>query len=107
MRGIEHHRIAKGAHNRQGTHIRHQVVIAKGGAAFCEEQTLIASARELLRDVLHIPRRQELPFLDVHWLPSTGRGEEEIGLAAEKCRDLDDVQDFGRRADLLDLVYVR
>ena len=69
MRGIEHHRIAKGAHNRRGTHIRHQVVIAKGGAAFCEEQTLIASARELLRTCCISHGARNCPFLTFTGFP--------------------------------------
>ena len=54
----------------------------------------------------HVPGREELPLLDVDRLAGRGRGEQKVGLAAEKGRDLQNVHGLGDRGTLLFLVHV-
>ena len=104
--GVEDHRAAGLAHDRQGAHVDHQVVVAEGGAALGEEDVAVAGRFQLADRVLHVPRGEELPFLDVDDLPGgAGRGQQ-IGLPAEERRDLQDVEHLGRRGDLSDVVHI-
>jgi hypothetical protein len=54
----------------------------------------------------HVGRRQELALLDVDDAAGARRRLDEIGLARQEGRDLQDVGDLGDRADLGGLVDV-
>lgn len=82
---------AKGLHDGDGAHVADEVVIAEGGAAVGEDDPLVARSDEFFNDVFHVPGGEELPFLDVDGGRSLGGSEEEVGLAAEKGGNLDDV----------------
>ena len=46
----------------------------------------------------HIPRREKLALLDIHHAAGTRRRDQQVGLAREQRRDLQDIDDFrGRR----------
>ena len=96
MRGVEYHGTTGLAHDREGAHVRNQVVVAERGAAFAHED-VVFSARlaRLFHHVLHFGRRQELALLDVDRSSRCGDDVYEIGLAAEKRRGLQHVD--GRR----------
>ena len=47
-----------------------------------------------------------MAFLYVHHAPGAPCGDQQIRLAAKKRRNLQHVADFGRRADLRDIVHV-
>jgi hypothetical protein len=49
---------------------------------------------------------EELP-LDVHHPIGLGHCDEKVGLPAEECRYLENVQDLGCRPDLFEAVHVR
>ena len=66
----------------------------------------IAGADELRHDIPHVPGREELALLDVDRLAGAGRGDEEIGLAAEEGRDLQHVDRLGHGGALLGLMHV-
>ena len=51
-------------------------------------------------------RRQELALLDVDGLARPGRGDQEIGLARQERRNLQDVHDVGDAIRLRGLVNV-
>src|SRR3546814_7970977 len=54
----------------------------------------------LAGDMLHVPRGQELALLDVHGAPGFRRGQQQVGLSAQKCRDLQDIDRLGHRIAL-------
>ena len=66
----------------------------------------IAGGADLVHHRLHIPGGQELALLDIDHLAGLGRGHQQVGLAAEKGGNLQDVQDLGGGRHLGDLVDV-
>src|SRR5206468_7783703 len=87
MRGVEYHGTTGLAHDREGAHVRNQVVVAERGAAFAHED-VVFSARlaRLFHHVLHFGRRQELALLDVDRSSRCGDDVYEIGLAGRPDR---------------------
>ena len=76
-------------------HVDDEIVVAKAGAALAQDYADICSFTDLGDDVLCIPRCDELGFLDLDD-PSRcgsglGGGDNQISLAAQESRDLDDV----------------
>ena len=57
-------------------------------------------------DVLHVPRGDELALLDVHRAARRGRGDQQVGLAAEERRDLQHVAHLRHRRRLVRFVDV-
>ncbi len=55
----------------------------------------------------YVVRGEELALLDVDDLASLRRRDEQIGLAAEKGRNLQDVGDLGDRSRLIGFVNIR
>src|SRR3546814_3728547 len=51
-------------------------------------------------DMLHVPRGQELALLDVYGATGFRRGQQQVGLSAQKCRDLQDIDRLGHRIAL-------
>ncbi len=91
---VEDHR-RELAHDGQRTHVNHQIVVAERSAAFGEKDALAAGLANFVDRVTHVPRRDELPLLDVDCAAALPRRYEQVGLAAEKGRDLKDVYCFG------------
>ena len=92
MRGIENHRITKPLHNRNRPHVRHQIAIAERRAALRQYNLIIAACDDLLRAIFHILRREKLPFFDIHDFAGFRGGDQQIGLAAQKRRNLQHVR---------------
>ena len=71
-------------------------MVAEGRAPLAYEN-VVATARlaRLGHDVGHVFRREELTLLDVDGLARCGDGADEVGLAAEKRRRLQHVDDGG------------
>ena len=89
MGGIEYHRAIRVAHDRQRTHVRYQIVIAKRSAALADHDVVDAAGFTCFIDhVFHIGRRQKLAFFDIHRLAATRNRMNKIGLTAKKCRGL-------------------
>ena len=60
MRGIEYHRAAGLAHDRERAHVRYQVVVAETRAALAHQDIVRAAGLPCLGDdVLHVPRAPE------------------------------------------------
>ena len=78
-----------------------QRVVAEAGAALAQQDLVVARAGELGRDVLHVPGRQELALLDIDRPAGFGRGQQQVGLAAQESRDLQHVDCFRHRPALL------
>ena len=107
MRGIEDDRVAEPTHEREGAHVDHEIVEAEGRPPFGQDDLVRAALLELVHDVPHIPGRQELTFLDVHDATCLGRRDQEIGLAAQERRDLQNVGALGGDFGFLGPVDVR
>src|SRR5579872_3024290 len=56
--------------------------------------------------MLHVPRREELSLFHIDRPPRPRRGDEKVGLPAEKGRNLQDIDRLGDEAALARLVYV-
>ena len=66
MRGVEHHRAAGAAQDRQRAHVADQIVVAEREAALAHQDAAPLPVRARLVDhVPHLPGRQELALLDV------------------------------------------
>ena len=89
--GIEHDRIAKRLHDRDGAHIRDQIVVAEAGAPLGEDDFFVSTIGRLCGDLLHLVWREELALLEVYDLTGARGGGDEVGLAAEEGRNLQHV----------------
>ena len=105
MRGVENHR-NKLAHDGQGAHIDHQIVVAETRSALGDENFVVARGAAFLHDMPHIGGRHELALLDIDHALRHGRGHDQIGLAAQECRNLQDVRDFRHLGDVGGFVHV-
>ena len=107
MGGVEDDRGVGLAHDRQRAHVRHQIVVAKTGATFTGHETVFRQAgltrrcARLADHVLHVVRRQELALLDVDRPAGLRHGTDEVGLAAQESRRLQDVHDGGHLCNLV------
>src|ERR1700757_1369155 len=97
---VENHR-SEFAHDGERPHVDDQVVVSETRSALSQKYLCVASVTALFHRVTHIPRRIELPFLNVHRASAQGGGNDEIGLAAEKGGNLQNGRDLG------DFAYMR
>src|SRR5271165_3358540 len=91
MGGVENHGPSKVAHDLEAAHIHHQVVIAEGRAALGEQDIVVPCGGDFVRGVAYIVGRYELALLDVNRAAGAPGGDEQVGLAAEERRDLEDI----------------
>ena len=94
------------AQDRQRSHVGDQRVVAEAGAALGDQHIASARLGQLGDDVLHVPRREKLPLLDVHRPPRARGGDQQVGLAAEERRNLQHVDRLRGGGALLALVHV-
>ena len=104
---IEDHRVAHLAHDHQRTHIGHQVVIAEGRAPFRQQNLLIAGRFNLLDAMLDIPGSKKLPLFQIDRLAGFANRHQQIGLPAEKGRNLQDIEHLGSSDNLTDIMDIR
>ena len=109
MGHVENHRIATSGllHHPQPQHVHHQVVITEVGTALAQDQLIVAALLELVGDVLHLARAQELRLLDVDDVAGAGHGLHQIGLARQEGGQLDDIHHLGNRLGLMHFVQIR
>src|SRR5215471_10668878 len=81
-------------------------VVAEGNAAFSHEHVGITSAGNLGRHVGHVPGGKELALFDIDSAAGFCGGNQEIGLAAEKCRNLQNINRFRDQRALAWLMHV-
>src|SRR6516164_7640933 len=94
------------AHDGERAHIHDQIVVSKAGAALGDEDAVVARLAAFLHSVFHVPRRDELAFLDVdHAFAERGR-DDQVGLAPEEGGDLEDVRDLRDFGDVRGFVDV-
>ena len=104
--GVHHHRAAAIPHQRDGAEVDHQVVVAEEAAALGEHDAAVAGLRHLAHGQRDVGRAHHLALLDVQRQASAGGGDQQVGLAAEEGRDLDDRQHRGGLLRLPGLVDV-
>ena len=92
--------------NRQRAHIGDESVVAKRYAALGDEHVAVSCAGDFFHHVGHVPRREELTFLDIDDASSLCSSNEQVSLAAQEGWDLQDVDDAGDRSALIWLVHV-
>lgn len=107
MRRIEDDRHPDLAQHDERTHVRNQVLVAKAGPAFGDQHLGASHRARLFHHVLHLPGREELALLEVRGLAGCRDGDDEVGLAAEKSRGLQDIDHLGARRDIFDAVNIR
>jgi hypothetical protein len=86
--GVEHHRRAERPHYWQARHVYNQRVVAETGAPLGNQHTRCAKRPQLLHNIAHIPRREELPLFHIHGLARARRRCQEVSLTAQKRGDL-------------------
>src|SRR5438552_3764714 len=91
VRDIKDYWLAEAAHNRKRSQIDYQIVVAVTCSALCEQDVTSAGCLQFLDYVAHIPGGQKLPLLYVHDSACLGGCYQQICLAAEKGRDLQNV----------------
>ena len=108
MSRIENDRTASLAHDCQAAHVRYQVVVAEAGTALANHQVVgaIIHFARLVDNIHHVTRRQELTLLDIDRLAAGGHGMNEIGLATEESRGLQDVDRGGHRHNIVNTVHI-
>ncbi len=106
VRRVEDHRVPEAAHHVEGAQVADEIVVAEARAALRHHHLVIAAGGGLGDHVLHLPRREELPLLDVDRLAGGHDGADEIGLPAEKRRRLQHVHHRGHSRRLRGLVHV-
>ena len=105
VRRVEDHR-RELAHDGQRAHVHHQIVVAERGAALGEKDALAAGLADFLDRMTHVPRRDELAFLDVHGAAALARRDQQIGLAAEEGGNLQHIDGFGDARHVGGFVHV-
>ena len=106
MGRIKYDRIASLGHRRQTTEIADECVVAERRATLAEHDVGVARALNLSGDVLHIPRRKELPLLHVDRLARLTRSQQKVCLTAKECWDLQDIDELSRHPAMVRLVHV-
>lgn len=93
-------------HTRHTAEVDHKVTVAEGGAAFGDGDIIVAASPYLIYGESHRFGREKLTFLYVYRLAGARRGNQQIGLPAQKCRYLEYVDKIGGHSRFLRLMYV-
>jgi len=84
------------AHDGQAAHVDDQVVVAKTGAALGERNAGVAALADFFNCVAHVPGSDELPLFYVDGAAGLGGGDQQVGLAAEEGRNLENGLDIAK-----------
>ncbi len=106
VRGVEDHGIAEFAHDRQAPEVHHEVVVAEARPALRQQDVLAPRGANLLDDIAHVARGEELSLLHVDGPAASRAREEQVRLPAQEGRHLEHVEDLGGGPDLRDVVDV-
>jgi hypothetical protein len=107
VRGVEDDGAARGAQDRERAHVDDEIVVAERDAALADEQRLVARRACLVDDAHHLPRREELAFLQIDGLAEARDGDDEVRLPAEQRRRLQHVDDRSHLVERRVLVDIR
>ncbi len=107
MRRVENYLIIQTLHPVNGTHVGDKVIVPETHPALGEEKRPAPHALQLLADIPHVPRRKELAFFHIDHPATPARGQDQVGLPAEKRRNLQNIDKLRRDLHLRRRVHVR
>ena len=90
---IEHERLAGRAHRRKSRVVDDQRAVAEARPTFGQQHVAATDAGEFVDDVGRVLGGEELSLLDVDGLAGAAAREQQVGLPAEECWDLQAVDD--------------
>ena len=103
---IHNYGITKLTHNSQTAHIGYQCVVAEACTALGKHNVMIACFLNLFDNIFHVPRCQELAFFYINSLAGFGSCINQIGLAAQEGRDLQNIYNLSSLISLPGLVDI-
>ena len=103
---VEKHRHVHLLHGVEAEHVHYQVVVTKGRAALAQDDFIVARFQAFIDDVAHFVRGEELRLFHVDNRAGARHGVHQIGLAAQKGRQLQNIGHLRRRRGLVGLVDV-
>ena len=106
MSTIKNYRVAKGTHNREGTHIHNQIIVTEGSTTLCKKNLRAAPLMELVYHIPHISRGHKLAFLYINHSTTLSCCVKKVGLTAKKSRNLNNICYLGYRINLLLSMYI-
>src|SRR5271165_2801845 len=95
------------SHDGERAHVDNQIVVPEAGSALGDQYAVVPGHAAFFDCVLHVPRRNELPFLNIHRPLAHGGGHDQISLAAEEGWNLQYVGDFRNFGDIGGFVHIR
>ena len=107
MGSVHYNRVTEFAHNGKPAHIRHQSVIAEACAALCKHNVVVAGFFNFFDNVFHIPRGKELAFFHINGSAGFCSLVNKVSLAAQKCRNLQNIGNFRHGFCLRRFVNIR
>ena len=106
MGGVEEDGAAEALHDLDPPKIHDQVSVSEHRSPFRHDHALRSGRARLVDRARHRCRIQELPFLEMYRLSGPRDGLDQLGLAAQERRHLDQVQDGSRLGRVGRLVHV-
>src|SRR4030095_11956577 len=91
---IEHYRASERSHDGERPKVHDQVVIPKRSSTLGKEKPIAAGLACLVHNVLHLPGREKLSLLYIHDSACPGRGNNQVGLSAEKRWNLKNIDNL-------------
>ena len=104
---VKDDRASVGFHHRDAAVVNYKVLVSESGAALSDGHIRVSGLDDFHHSMAHGLRREELPFLDVDSAACTGCCHQQVGLTAQKRRNLQYVNLFRSHDSLLGGVYIR
>ena len=103
---IKDDRTAQRPHHRKRTHIHHQVVVAETCSPFGQQYPVAPGCPTLSTAYFMSQGETNWPFLIFTALAGLGRRDQQVCLAAEKGRDLENIEHFGGPFNLGHVMHI-
>src|SRR5262249_24587429 len=94
MGRVENNRKTASSQNGNRAHVSHQVVVTKSGATFSYQESTASCLFCLCCHLAHFLRGEKLSLLNIDDFAGANGCDDEVGLAAQKSGNLQDVLDF-------------
>lgn len=91
VRCIHNRRTIQAVHNRERAHIDDKILVSESRSPVGEPNFPRSRDGKFIVNVAHFLRRKELPFFDIYTAPRACGGDEQVRLAAEESRDLENI----------------
>ena len=93
-------------HSVKAKHIDNEIVITKRAATLAQDDFIITGFKAFIDDMLHLMGCQKLCFFDINNRTGFCHRCYQVGLATQKCGQLDNIRHCCHRLSLVGLVYV-